>query len=384
MKDNFWDDIISFIRETYNKPEGFISLHEPRFRGNERKYVLDCLDTTFVSSVGEYVGRFEESIAEYTGAGFAVAVVNGTSALHLALQLAGVTHDDEVITQPLTFIATVNAITYAGAIPVFADVDKDTMGLSPKSVESFLRKNCHQGDGGYTYNNETGRRVSACVPMHTFGHPCRVDELRVLCDRYNIALIEDAAESLGSFYKNKHTGTFGHLSILSFNGNKIVTTGGGGMILTDYKEVALHAKHLTTQAKVPHRWEYRHDETGYNYRLTNIQAALGCAQMEMLPSFVESKRRLAESYSHFFASKGMTFVGEPAEAKSNYWLNAVLLHDREARDAFLEYTNDRKIQTRPAWDLMTTLPMYSRCQSTPLPNATFIADRLVNIPSSVI
>lgn len=384
MKNSFWDDIISFVRETYNKPEGLIPLHEPRFRGNERKYVLDCLDTTFVSSVGEYVGRFEESIAKYTGAGFAVAVVNGTSSLHLALQLAGVTGNDEVITQPLTFIATVNAIAYTGAMPVFADVDKDTMGLSPQSVEDFLRKHSHQGDGGYTYNNETGRRIAACVPMHTFGHPCRVDELRVICDRHNIALIEDAAESLGSFYKNKHTGTFGHLSILSFNGNKIVTTGGGGMILTDNKEVALHAKHLTTQAKIPHRWEYRHDETGYNYRLTNIQAALGCAQMEMLPSFVESKRTLAESYSHFFASGEMTFISEPAEANSNYWLNAVLLHNREERDAFLEYTNDRNVQTRPAWDLMTTLPMYSKCQSTPLPNATFIADRLVNIPSSVI
>jgi len=384
MKNGHWDDIISFVRETYNKPEGVVPLHEPRFRGNERKYVLDCLDSTFVSSVGEYVGKFEEMIAGYTGARFAVAVVNGTSSLHLALQLAGVKRGDEVITQPLTFIATVNAIAYTGALPVFADVDRDTMGLSPESVNDFLSRHCHTGEGGYTYNNATGRRIAACVPMHTFGHPCRVDELREICDRHNIVLAEDAAESLGSLYKNRHTGTFGHLSILSFNGNKIVTTGGGGMILTDDKDVALHAKHLTTQAKVPHRWEYRHDETGYNYRLTNIQAALGCAQMEMLPAFVESKRNLAESYRRFFMSAGMTFVSEPADARSNYWLNALLLNDRKERDAFLEYTNDRAIQTRPAWELMTMLPMYSGCQSTPLPNATFIADRLVNIPSSVI
>jgi perosamine synthetase len=384
MRNDLWDDIISFVRHTYNKQEGLVALHEPRFRGNERKYVLDCIDTTFVSSVGEYVGRFEDSIAKYTGSAYAIAVVNGTSALHLALQLAGVKRDDEVITQPLTFIATVNAIAYTGAKPVFTDVDMDTLGLSPEGVEEFLKKHCHKGEGGFYYNNETRRKIAACVPMHTFGHPCRVDELRVVCDRYSVALIEDAAESLGSFYKGRHTGTFGHLAILSFNGNKIVTTGGGGMILTADEEVAHHAKHLTTQAKVPHRWEYRHDETGYNYRMTNIQAALGCAQMEMLPAFVESKRDLAERYRKFFTAMGVEFISEPTGATSNYWLNAILLSDRKERDAFLEYTNDRGIHTRPAWDLMTTLPMYNGCQSALLPNAEFIAGRLVNIPSSVI
>ncbi|HNX65253.1 MAG TPA: LegC family aminotransferase [Bacteroidales bacterium] len=384
MKNTLWDDIISFVRDKYNKPEGLVPLHEPRFRGNERKYVLDCIDTTFVSSVGEYVGRFEEVIAAYTGSEYAVAVVNGTSALHLALKLAGVESGDEVITQPLTFIATANAIAYTGARPLFTDIDKDTLGLSPSCLEEFLEKNCHRGDGGYTYNNSTGRRIAACVPMHTFGHPCRIDELRAICDRYCIVLVEDAAESLGSFYKERHTGTFGHLGILSFNGNKIVTTGGGGMILTGDRIMAQHAKHLTTQAKVPHRWEYRHDETGYNYRLTNIQAALGCAQMEMITSFVDSKRKLADSYRSFFASHGVEFFIEPAGATSNYWLNAILLSGRDERDAFLEYTNDRGLQTRPAWDLMTTLPMFSDCQSAPLPNAKYIADRLVNIPSSVI
>jgi perosamine synthetase len=384
MKKSLWDDIISYVREQYNKPEGLVPLHEPRFRGNERKYALDCIDTTFVSSVGEYVGRFEEVIAGYTGSTFAVAVVNGTSALHLALKLAGVESGDEVITQPLTFIATTNAIAYTGARPLFTDIDKDTLGLSPAHMNEFLEKNCHRGANGYTYNNKTGRRIAACVPMHTFGHPCRIDELRTLCDSYGIALVEDAAESLGSFYKGRHTGTFGHLGILSFNGNKIVTTGGGGMILTGDSEVARHAKHLTTQAKVPHRWEYRHDETGYNYRLTNIQAALGCAQMEMITAFVDSKRKLADSYKRFFASQGVEFINEPAGATSNYWLNAILLSDKDDRDAFLEYTNDRGIQTRPAWDLMPSLPMYSDCQSAPLPNAKYIADRLVNIPSSVI
>lgn len=384
MKNILWDDIITFIRTLYNKPEGLVALHEPRFRGNEKKYVTDCIDSTFVSSVGEYVGKFEDSVAAYTGSAHAVAVVNGTMALHLALQLAGVKRDEEVITQPLTFIATVNAIAYTGAVPVFVDTDPDTLGLSPGSLEEFLLHHCKTGDGGFTYNIKTGRRVAACVPMHTFGHPCRIDLIKELCDRHNIVLVEDAAESLGSFYHGVHTGRYGTLSVLSFNGNKTVTTGGGGMILTEDADLARHAKHLTTQAKVPHRWEYRHDETGYNYRLTNIQAALGCAQMEMLPSFIRSKRELAAEYKSFFAARGVGFISEPAGAESNYWLNAILLSGREERDAFLGYTNDRDIQTRPAWELMTTLPMYSDCFSMPLPNAGFIADRLVNIPSSVI
>ena len=383
MSENSWNDIVTFIREKYNSSEKPVALHEPRFRGNERRYVLDCIDSTFVSSVGEYVGKFEEEIAKYTGSGNAVAVVNGTSALHLSLLLAGVKKGDEVITQPLTFIATVNAIAYTGAEPLFADVDTATLGLSPDSVEQFLLCNSKRGDDGFTYNNVTGRRISACLPMHTFGHPCRIDALADICREYNIALIEDAAESLGSFYKGRHTGTTGLMGVLSFNGNKIVTTGGGGMILTADGDIARHAKHLTTQAKVPHRWEYSHDEVGFNYRLTNIQAALGCAQLEMLPQFVDSKRAMAESYRHFFEELGIEFITEPEGAVSNYWLNAIMLSGREERDAFLKYTNDRGIQTRPAWELMTTLPMYNRCQSTLIPNATAIAERLVNLPSSV-
>jgi len=384
MSKELWDDIISFIRGKYDNKEGPVALHEPRFRGNERRYVLDCIDSTFVSSVGEYVGKFEESIVKYTGSQYAVAVVNGTAALHLALQLAGVKSGDEVITQPLTFIATANAIAYTGASPVFVDVDMKSLGLSPDSVDEFIITRCYTGSDGFLHNKSTRRRIVACVPMHTFGHPCRIDMLREVCDRHKVAVIEDAAESLGSFYKGRHTGTSGQLGILSFNGNKIVTTGGGGMILTDSEEIARHAKHLTTQAKVPHRWEYRHDETGYNYRLTNIQAALGCAQMEMLPQYVESKRALAESYRDFFINRGVDFITEPEEARSNYWLNAVMMTDRNERDAFLEYTNDRGIQTRPAWELMSTLPMFENCEGMPLPNAVFIAERLVNIPSSVI
>jgi len=384
MSKELWDDIISFIRGKYENKDGPVALHEPRFRGNERRYVLDCIDSTFVSSVGEYVGKFEESIVKYTESKYAVAVVNGTAALHLALQLAGVKSGDEVITQPLTFIATANAIAYSGARPVFADVDMKSLGLSPESVEEFIITRCYTGSDGFLYNRSTRRRIAACVPMHTFGHPCRIDMLREVCDRHKVAVIEDAAESLGSFYRGRHTGTTGQMGILSFNGNKIVTTGGGGMILTDSEEIARHARHLTTQAKVPHRWEYRHDETGYNYRLTNIQAALGCAQMEMLPQYIESKRALAESYRDFFLNRGIDFITEPEEARSNYWLNAVMMTDSKERDAFLDYTNDRGIQTRPAWELMSSLPMFENCEAMPLPNATFIAARLVNIPSSVI
>jgi len=384
MSKELWDDIISFIRGKYENKDGPVALHEPRFRGNERRYVLDCIDSTFVSSVGEYVGKFEESIVKYTESKYAVAVVNGTAALHLALQLAGVKSGDEVITQPLTFIATANAICYTGARPVFADVNMKSLGLSPDSVDEFITTRCYTGSDGFLYNRSTRRRIAACVPMHTFGHPCRIDMLREVCDRHKVAVIEDAAESLGSFYKGRHTGTTGQMGILSFNGNKIVTTGGGGMILTDSEEIARHARHLTTQAKVPHRWEYRHDETGYNYRLTNIQAAMGCAQMEMLPQYIESKRALAESYRDLFLNSGIDFITEPEEARSNYWLNAVMMTDTKERDAFLEYTNNRGIQTRPAWELMSNLSMFENCEAMPLPNASFIAARLVNIPSSVI
>jgi len=378
---------VKFVREIYNESEGFIPLHEPRFRGNEKKYVNDCIDSTFVSSVGKYVNMFEEKIAEYTGAKYAVAAVNGTAALHIALLLSGVKRNDEVITQSLTFVATANAISYTGASPVFVDVDKDTFGLSPQKLSEWLELNVEvKNIGGVkkAVNKDTGKVVSACVPMHTFGHPCRIDEIIEICDKYNIAVIEDAAESLGSYYKNKHTGTFGKFGTLSFNGNKTITTGGGGMILTDDIHLAKIAKHITTTAKVPHKWEFVHDMRGFNYRLTNIAAALGVAQIEQLPGFIESKRKLAEDYSLFFDNLGVNFINEPENAKSNYWLNAVMLKNRKERDSFLEFTNDNGVMTRPVWELMNRLSIYKDCQTGDLTNSKWLADRIVNIPSSVI
>jgi aminotransferase in exopolysaccharide biosynthesis len=382
-----YKSFVKFVREIYRESEGFIPLHEPRFRGNEKKYVNDCIDSTFVSSVGKYVNMFEEKIAEYTGAKYAVAAVNGTAALHIALLLSGVKRNDEVITQSLTFVATANAISYTGASPVFVDVDKDTFGLSPQKLSEWLELNVEvKNIGGVkkAVNKDTGKVVSACVPMHTFGHPCRIDEIIEICDKYNIAVIEDAAESLGSYYKNKHTGTFGKFGTLSFNGNKTITTGGGGMILTDDIHLAKIAKHITTTAKVPHKWEFVHDMRGFNYRLTNIAAALGVAQIEQLLGFIESKRKLAEDYSLFFDNLGVNFINEPENAKSNYWLNAVLLKDRKERDEFLEFTNDYGVMTRPVWELMNRLPMFKNSPIGDLTNSEWLADRLVNIPSSVI
>ena len=377
-------EIVSFIRETYNKPEGFLALHEPLFVGNEKKYMEECIDSTFVSSVGKFVDRFEEDMARFTGAKKAVVCVNGTNALQMALLLAGVKQNDEVITQPLTFIATANAISYCGAHPVFVDIDKDTLGLSPKALEAFLSQNTEQKTDG-CYNKTTNRKIAAIVPMHTFGHPCRIDEIAEICNQYRIELVEDAAESLGSYYKGQHTGTFGKIGVVSFNGNKIITTGGGGMLLFNDENLAQKAKHLTTQAKVPHPWEFVHDEIGYNYRMPNINAAMGVAQLEQIDRFLTAKRKMAEAYKNFFANKkGITYVVEPENTRSNYWLNAILLDNRNERDAFLEYTNKHGIMTRPVWELMNRLPMFQNAQCSDLSNAEWIADRLVNISSSVI
>ena len=378
-KQNF----IDFVRQEFHQPEGLIILHDPRFCGNERKYLMDAMDSNFVSSVGEYVNKFENAVAEYTGAKYAVAAVNGTSALHISLLLSGVKQEDEVITQPVSFIATCNAISYCGAKPVFVDVDRDTMGMSPEKLEDFLKHNSLRKADGFTYNNKTGKRFAAVVPMHTFGHPCRIDEIAAVCEKYNIPLVEDAAESMGSFYKGKHTGLFGQFGAVSFNGNKIITTGGGGMILTDDEEKAKLAKHITTTAKVPHRWEYRHDYTAYNYRLTNLAAALGCGQIEQLEKFVLIKRDLADKYIAFCEKTGVAFNKEPENSRSNYWLNAVILSDREERDAFLTYTNDHGVMTRPIWILNNKLDMYAGCQCADLSNAQWLEDRVVNIPSSV-
>lgn len=377
-----YNNVIDFIRQIFKQPEGVVPLHVPCFIGNEKKYLNECIDTTFVSSVGKFVDRFEEMVQEYTGAKKAVVCVNGTNALHMAMILAGVKQGDEVITQPLTFIATVNAISYIGAYSIFLDVDRDTMGLSPAKMSEWLHENAEVRDNG-CYNKISGRRIKACVPMHTFGHPVHLDELIEVCNDFHIELIEDAAESMGSFYKGKHTGTFGRIGAVSFNGNKTITTGGGGMLLFMDEELGKYAKYITTQAKVPHRWEFVHDQIGYNYRMPNINAALGCAQMEHLQEFVNNKRDLAQKYAEFFKDTDIAFFTEPKDCKSNYWLNVVILKDKAARESFLEETNDAGVMTRPVWQLMNRLPMFQTCLCGDLSNAEWLEARVVNIPSSV-
>lgn len=374
--------ITDFIHELYREGGDFVPLSVPKFVGNEKQYLNECIDTTFVSSVGKFVDRFEEDMARFTGAKKAVVCVSGTNALHMALMLAGVERNDEVLTQALTFIATCNALAYIGAQPVFIDVDKSTMGLSPDAVREWLVKNAEVRNGE-CWNKSTGRRVKACVPMHTFGHPVRIGELAAVCNEYHIELVEDAAESIGSLYKGRHTGTFGKVGAVSFNGNKTITTGGGGMLLFQDEELAKYAKHLTTQAKVPHRWEFRHDHIGYNYRMPNINAALGCAQLEYIDKLIASKREVAAAYNEFFKNvDGIDFFVEPENSFSNYWLNAVVLENKEKQIEFLQYTNDNGVMTRPIWELMNRLPMFENCQHDGLANTIWFADRVVNIPSS--
>ncbi|WP_293912748.1 MULTISPECIES: LegC family aminotransferase [unclassified Sphingobacterium] len=375
------DNIISFIRDQY-KTDKFIPLHEPRFRGNEKKYVLDTIDSTFVSSVGAYVDKFEEMMQTYTGAEKAVAVVNGTASLQVALRLAGVKAGDEVITQALTFIATANAIVYNHATPIFVDVDLDTMGLSPKALSSFLEEFGELREDG-CYNKSTGHRIAACMPMHTFGFPVHLDELLAVCDKWNIPLVEDAAESLGSYYKEKHTGTLGLVSGFSFNGNKTITCGGGGALITNDLELGKHAKYLTTTAKRPHPYEFFHDELGYNFRMPNLNAALACAQMEVLESFLEDKRQMAHEYAALFTDLGIKFRKETPDTKANYWLMCVELNNKTDRENFLKHTNQNGVMTRPIWNLMYRLPMYEHCQRDAQHNAEFLEERIVNIPSSV-
>ena len=339
---------IDFIKSLYENKE-FVPLSVPLFIGKEKQYLEECIDTTFVSSVGKFVDKFEEDMARYTGAKRAVVCVSGTNALHMALIIVGVERSDEVLTQALTFIATCNAISYIGAHPVFIDVDKSTMGLSPDAMGDWLAKNAELRNGE-CFNKNTGRRIKACVPMHTFGHPVRIEEIAAICSEYHIELVEDAAESVGSRYKGIHTGLFGKVGALSFNGNKTITTGGGGMLLFRDEELGALAKHLTTQAKVPHRWEFKHDYVGYNYRMPNINAALGCAQLEHLDEFISDKRATASAYADFFRNyKGIDFFLEPPNAFSNYWLNAVILKDRDTQQVFLQETNDNGVMTRPIW-----------------------------------
>ena len=374
--------ITDFVHDLYGEQD-FVPLAMPVFIGNEKKYLNECIDTTFVSSVGKFVDRFEEETAKYTRCNRAVVCVSGTNALHMSLMLAGVERDDEVLTQALTFIATCNALSYIGAHPVFIDVDRDTMGLSPIAVREWLAKNSEQKNGE-CYNKNTGRRVKACVPMHTFGHPVHLDELVEVLKEYNIELVEDAAESIGSLYKRKHTGTFGKVGALSFNGNKTITTGGGGMMLFNDEELGSFAKHITTQAKIPHRWEFRHDHIGYNYRMPNINAALGCAQLEHIEEYVASKRETAKAYEEFFKDiPDIEFFVDTPDTRSNYWLNVVILKDKDAQLNFLEYTNDHGVMTRPIWELMNRLSMFEKCENDGLKNTIWFADRVVNIPSSV-
>lgn len=378
--------VLNAIKSVLSSDNSFVALHEPNFGGNEWAYVKECLDTGWVSSVGKFVDRFEEDLAAYTGVKRAIAVVNGTAALHVCLLLAGVKPGDEVLMPALTFIATPNAVSYCGAIPHFIDSEEKTLGVDPLKLAGYLDEITEQRLDG-CYNRQTGRCIKAMVPMHTFGHPVDLDPLLEACQTFNIKLIEDAAESLGSFYKGRHTGQSGLLSALSFNGNKTITTGGGGAILTNDEELGTLAKHITTTAKVPHRWEFNHDMVGYNYRMPNINAALGCAQLEQLPGFLNAKRSLAERYRQAFTGiHGIHFFTEPANSLSNYWLNTLLLDEEFAgqRDVLLEVTNDAGIMTRPAWTLMHKLQMFTDCPKMDLSFAESLERRLINIPSSVM
>jgi len=397
-----YSKVIEFIKSLYPN-QNPVPLHAPVFLGKEKEYLLDCIDSTFVSYIGKYVTRFEEMTAEFTGAKYAVAIVNGTAALQIALQIAGVEHGDEVISQPLTFVATANAISHCGAKPVFVDVDLDTMGMSPEKLEHWLSKNTKfNSSTKRQINKSSNQPISAIVPMHTFGFPCRIEEIIEIADKFNISVIEDAAESLGSYYLSheitsrngnsfdninislgRHTGTFGIAGILSYNGNKTITTGGGGMIITDNEDFAKKAKHITTTAKLPHKYEYVHDEVAYNYRLTNVNAALGVAQMEQIDKYLNDKRETARIYQDFFQNTSIKFFNEPINSKSNYWLNSILLNNIEERNKFLEFSNDNGVMTRPIWRLINKLDMYKECQTGNLANAEWLVDRVANIPSGV-
>jgi perosamine synthetase len=376
-----YSDVIGFIKNQFNN-KAFIPLHKPCFLGNEKKYVADTIDSTFVSSVGSYVDKFELMMSSISGTNKSIAVVNGTSALQVALRLAGVNSGDEVITQALTFIATVNAVLYNGASPIFIDVDIDTMGLSPIAVEAFLDEYGELREG-ICYNKKTNRKIAACMPMHTFGFPVHLNELIKVCNKWNIPIVEDAAEAIGSEYQSKPMGSFGKLGVFSFNGNKIVTSGGGGAIVTNDIELGFKAKHLTTTAKVPHPYEYVHDEIGYNFRMPNLNAALACAQLEQLSSFIEIKRTLANEYNSYFGSNGINFRTELPQTKANYWLMCIELENKRERDTFLKETNEKGVMTRPIWQLIFKSPLYSGFQKDEQINAMYLEDRIVNIPSSV-
>jgi perosamine synthetase len=379
--DNLNFNICNFIKDLY-PDESTIPLHRPIFNGNEKKYLIDCIDSTYVSSVGEYVNLFEKKIKDYTSAKHAIVCVNGTNALHIALKYSGVENDDEVITQSISFVATSNAILYCGAKPVFLDIDLNSLGLSYQALKDFLEKNTFQKNN-YCYNRKTNKIIRACVPVHVFGHPLEIDRIVSLCHDHNIKVIEDAAESLGSLYKGKHTGTFGDIGVLSLNGNKIITAGGGGVVLVKDDSIAKKIKHVLNQAKESHSWEFFHKEIGYNYRMPNINAALALAQLEKLDSHVNSKRIIAKKYEDFFINLNVKFLSEPSNSVSNYWLNSIIFNSSKEKESFLRYSNNNKILTRPIWTPLNRLPFLSNFQKDNLINTSFIYNRLVNVPSSV-
>ncbi|PKF62894.1 aminotransferase DegT [Psychromonas sp. psych-6C06] len=373
--------LTKFIRDIYQTND-FIPLHSPTFQGNEKAYVLDTLESTFVSSVGKYVDRFEDDIARYTGAKKAIATVNGSAALHASLYLAGIKEHDLVLTQSLTFVATCNSIYQLGAQAIFIDISLDTLSLCPDATAQYLEQHAELDCDGQCRHKLSKQNIKAILPMHTFGHPAKLEQLQRICEKWNLILIEDAAESLGSFYQGQHTGTFGKFSAISFNGNKIITTGGGGMILCDDLSAGEHAKHITTTAKVAHPYEYFHDQLGFNYRLPNLNAALGCAQMESLQQVLENKRALAARYQTYFNHSDLTFVVEPKQAHSNYWLNAIICPNEKVRDNLLIKTNEQGVMTRPIWKLMHRLPMFSNALKGKMDNSEYIEKHLINLPSS--
>ena len=373
---------VDFVRSIYETND-FIPLHAPVFNGEEKKYLSNAIDSTFVSSVGNLVNEFEKSIMSFTNSSYAVAFINGTSALHIALKIAGAKENTEVLTQSLTFVGTCNAIKYCGSEPVFIDVDKNTLGLSATFLRNFLDEFCELRNDGFCWNKKSNKKIIACVPMHTFGFPADCLSIKKACSAFNIQLIEDAAESLGSTHYEKHTGTYGEMGILSFNGNKIITTGSGGMILTNNIKKANMAKHLSTTAKLSHEWEFDHDDVGYNYRLSNINAALGIAQMEQLEQFVKYKRDLATKYQNWGKENGVNFIQEPKNTNSNYWLNTILTETSEEKNALLLNINKMNVMVRPAWKPMHMLKIYENCQKNSLENTEFLYERIVNVPSSV-
>lgn len=379
---NQWLEFADNVKKFYGKE--FVPLHEPTFNDKEVEYVTDCVKTGWVSSVGAYVNRFEEDLAKFVGVKRAVAVVNGTAALHIALKVAGVKAEDEVLMPSLTFIATANAVSYLGAVPHFIDVSINTLGVDADKLKIYLEQ-IGKLQNNQLYNRETGRRISALVPMHTFGHAADTEGLLKVCEMYNLTLVEDAAESLGSYYNGKHTGSFGKVSALSFNGNKIMTTGGGGAIVTDDDALADYAKHLTTTAKIPHRWAYEHDEIGFNYRMPNINAALGCAQLEKMPLFIQQKRELTKNYEQWLAGiEGVQLFKEPANTRSNYWLQTILLDEQFNRDEVLDFLNEQGVMSRPIWNPMHHLAIYQNCPKSDLSVTDQLNRSVVNIPSTPI